>query len=298
MKIGEKIKKLRTEKSMTQSELAGNFITRNMLSLIESGSAQPSLTTIEYIANRLNVPAGILISDNEDEYFYRRTSQIQNVRRAYAAGDHRICLDLCNKLSDDVNDDELLLIRAECYLGIAKEEFLKGQLKSAVLTFDKAFEISSKTVYNTSHIEAEAAVYCLYMRSLSPLLHADCIDSSIPLGLSENDPFCRYARIAMTIDEQGKSSADIAEDYLASCADNDVYIGHIRALYCMINNNHQKALEIILGLINGEKTIPSPLMYAFFRDLEICCRETGDFKGAYEYAGAKVVTLERLLLDS
>lgn len=297
MRIGEKIKKLRTEKSMTQSELAGGFITRNMLSLIESGSAQPSLTTIEYIAKRLNVPTGILVSDDDDEYFYRRTALVQNIRRAYAAGDHRICLDLCDKLSDDVDDDELLLIRSECYLGVAKEEFLKGQLKSAVSTFDKSCETASKTVYNTSHIESEAKVYCLYMRSLSPLLYADCVDSQIHLGLSESDPFCRYARAAMSIDEQGSSNA-IADDYLSLKVDNDVYTDHIRALYCMINNDHQKALNIISELINGKRTVPSPLMYTLFRDLEICCRETGDFKGAYEYAGAKVVTLERLLLEN
>ena len=46
MKIGEKIKKLRTAKLMTQSDLVGNEITRNMLSRIENGAANPSLETI------------------------------------------------------------------------------------------------------------------------------------------------------------------------------------------------------------------------------------------------------------
>ncbi len=39
MTIGEKIKKIRTAKLMTQSELAGSEITRNMLSRIENGFA-------------------------------------------------------------------------------------------------------------------------------------------------------------------------------------------------------------------------------------------------------------------
>jgi transcriptional regulator with XRE-family HTH domain len=56
MEIGSKIKKLRTAKLMTQAELAGPQITRNMLSQIENGSALPSLSTIVYIAERLNVP--------------------------------------------------------------------------------------------------------------------------------------------------------------------------------------------------------------------------------------------------
>ena len=43
MNIGKKIKKLRTSKLMTQSELAGSEITRNMLSRIENDAASPSL---------------------------------------------------------------------------------------------------------------------------------------------------------------------------------------------------------------------------------------------------------------
>ena len=56
LEIGEKIKTLRQSKRMTQAELSGDQITRNMLSLIENGSALPSLPTIIYIAERLNVP--------------------------------------------------------------------------------------------------------------------------------------------------------------------------------------------------------------------------------------------------
>ena len=50
MKIGEKIKSVRASKMMTQAELAGDGITRNMLSKIENGTALPSLTTLLYFA--------------------------------------------------------------------------------------------------------------------------------------------------------------------------------------------------------------------------------------------------------
>ena len=62
MEIGEKIKMLRTAKLMTQKELAGSEITRNMLSRIENGAAQPSLDTLRYIAKKLNVSAGFLLA--------------------------------------------------------------------------------------------------------------------------------------------------------------------------------------------------------------------------------------------
>ncbi len=295
MRPGEKIKKLRIEKSMTQSELAGSFITRNMLSLIESGTAQPSLQTITYLAQRLNVPAGILVADDEDDYFYRRLSSMQNIRRAYSAGNYRICLDLCRKLSDGAHDDELSLIRAECHLGIAKEEFSQGHLKAATALFDQACEIAGETVYNTSHIEAEAAVYCSYMRSLSQSLFADCTDNGAPYEMSVNDRFCRYATVIGALMNGEKADTDA---YLASASENEVYARHVRATLCMASRDHAKAHDIMLGILNGNEEVPSPLMYVLFRDLEVCCREIGDFKGAYEYAGAKVVMLERLLSDN
>ena len=72
MNIGQKIKKIRTEKLMTQNELVGNEITRNMLSQIENGSANPSLTTVQYIAKKLGVPAGYLLSEGDEEFFTTR----------------------------------------------------------------------------------------------------------------------------------------------------------------------------------------------------------------------------------
>ena len=57
--IGEKIKRLRCAKLMTQSELVGGEITRNMLSRIENGAAQPSLDTLRYIAKKLNKSAKV-----------------------------------------------------------------------------------------------------------------------------------------------------------------------------------------------------------------------------------------------
>ena len=72
MHIGEKIKQLRQAKLMTQAELAGNHITRNMLSSIEHGTALPSLPTAIYIAERLNVPVGYLLADKGEELAYRK----------------------------------------------------------------------------------------------------------------------------------------------------------------------------------------------------------------------------------
>ncbi len=287
MKIGEKIKKFRTEKSMTQSELAGSFITRNMLSLIESGSAQPSLPTVEYIAKRLNVPLGILVSDDDGEYFYRRMQAMENIHRTFESKNYRICLSLCESMADSrVKDNELNLIRAECLLEIAKEEFSSGHLKIACDMFDRAVEMAHCSNYNTLHIEAEATVYCNYMKELSPTLYSENIENTeAPTGLAGGDDFCRYLSALKDVENCQNSFK------------NGIYSLLINIKSLLSEKKHAEAMQAIFELLNGSENISVPIMYDLFCELEICCREVGDFKGAYEYSGAKVIMLEKLLSE-
>lgn len=61
MTLGQKIKTARLERGMTQKELAGDAITRNMLSKIENDAATPSVRTLEHLAHTLDLPAGYFL---------------------------------------------------------------------------------------------------------------------------------------------------------------------------------------------------------------------------------------------
>ena len=61
--LGRRLKAARLAKKMTQSDVVGDFITRNMLSQIESGSATPSMKTLEYLAGVLEIPMERLLAD-------------------------------------------------------------------------------------------------------------------------------------------------------------------------------------------------------------------------------------------
>ena len=76
--IGKKIKARRTELSITQAALAGDKISRNMLSLIESGSAMPSIETAEYIAQKLNLPLSYLFSEGENILPFEKMEKIDH----------------------------------------------------------------------------------------------------------------------------------------------------------------------------------------------------------------------------
>jgi transcriptional regulator with XRE-family HTH domain len=65
--LGKKIRQLRLDRKITQQELVGDFITRNMLSQIENDVAMPSMKTLQYLADVLEIPLSYLV-DNESDF--------------------------------------------------------------------------------------------------------------------------------------------------------------------------------------------------------------------------------------
>ena len=65
--LGERIKHLRKQKKMTLAELAGDRLTKGMLSLIENGKAQPSMESLRYIAERVGVEVSSLLDEGNIE---------------------------------------------------------------------------------------------------------------------------------------------------------------------------------------------------------------------------------------
>ena len=63
MELGEKIRKARLEAGLSQRQLCGEEITRNMLSLIEHGNAKPSMKTLRCLAQRLGKPISYFLED-------------------------------------------------------------------------------------------------------------------------------------------------------------------------------------------------------------------------------------------
>jgi Predicted transcriptional regulators len=65
--VGEKIKTLRKELNMTQSQLAGEEMTKSMLSQIENNVSNPSMKTLQYIAKVLNRPISYFLEDERED---------------------------------------------------------------------------------------------------------------------------------------------------------------------------------------------------------------------------------------
>ena len=291
MDIGNKIRQLRTEKLMTQSELAGSEITRNMLSQIENGIALPSISTVIYLAKRLGVSAGFLLADENDNFIYKKTATMKNIKKAFTDKSFEICRDLC--LSElDETDDEIKYILACCSINLAIENVCDGKLRRACEEIDGAILHSESTIYDTVSVRNCAYVLLNFMRDISPTL--DCVEiyediSNKTYTVSAFDnAFCKYIIAIDSLD--------------AECFDKDIpeeklYKMHIEAKKQIAKQNYEGALEILKRLINSEEVPSKILLYLASADLEICCRETDDFRGAYEHSQNKISLLEYMLSD-
>ena len=290
MNIGEKIKKLRTEKMMTQSELSGDQVTRNMLSLIEKGRAVPSLQTLSYIASRLNVSTAFLLADEAEEQMLKKGSEIFDVRLAFKNKNYRICLELCKKLGSDA-DDEIKLIMAESALAVAKEELSDDRVRESWALLDDAVLYSLGTVYPTKHIESMAGVLFSYLGELSPSLvsenmDVDQVDFEQAKAICSGDELCSYI-IALNNVESGALSVPNFK--------SEAYQQHLLCKVLMRDGEYEKAYRVLNDILRMDERLPGVILYHVFNDLEECCINLGNSKSARAYSFEKVSQLERML---
>ena len=290
MNIGEKIKKLRTEKMMTQSELSGDQVTRNMLSLIEKGKAVPSLQTLSYIASRLNVSTAFLLADEAEEQMLKKGSEISDIRLAFKNQNYRICLELCKRFDSD-SDDEIKLIMAESALAVAKEEINSDRVRPAWALLDEAVLFSLGTVYPTKHIEAKAGVLFSYLGELSPSLvsenmEVDQVDLQQAMAFCSDDELCRYIIALKTLDRQRAKTPEFK---------NEAYQQHVRCKKLMLDGEYEKAHSVLNDILRIDERLSGVMLYHIFNDLEECCINLGNPKSARTYSFEKVTQLERIL---
>jgi len=86
MELGEKLRIARQEAGLSQRQLCGEEITRNMLSLIEHGNAKPSMDTLRYLAGRLGKPVSFFL--DEEAVVSPNQETMRRAREAYRKGNH------------------------------------------------------------------------------------------------------------------------------------------------------------------------------------------------------------------
>lgn len=160
--LGKKIKEARLAKKMTQSDVAGDFITRNMLSQIESGAANPSLKTLEYLTSVLDIPIHVLLPDEKtaerEETENALFERLAELKRLFFEEDYTAAVKAAEGLLDTELYDEACALTARSYINIAMNAEKENDFSRAADCAEKAYEYADKGIYASRDAKTAAAL--------------------------------------------------------------------------------------------------------------------------------------------
>ena len=276
MTLGNKIRTLRLTKRLTQSEVAENIITRNMLSAIESDRALPSLDTLYQIAKRLDIPVAYLISDDEDITLYKKNELIGNIRKAFSEKNYDECISLIDEIGSV--DDELAYIMAYSGFEIGVKMAKNGSFTKAEAYFNLALMHSCQTVYDTSLITCKIPLYMSFVKNVNaPLLEFDIEAFKLATEKAVEYEFFKY----------------VSNDYDYHYK-NEWFLRHINAKVKMKERKYYDAITILLEIAESKSVFEynAYMMYNVYSDLDKCYKQVYDFENAYRYAEKRISLLE------
>lgn len=258
MELGQRLRQARQAAGLSQRQLCGDTITRNMLSQIENGTARPSMQTLAVLAERLGKPLSWFLDENT--VLSGNTEQIRQGREALAAGTPLLPVLKDYAAPDPVYDPEYRFL---LWTGLLREA-------EAALDTDRPI-YARELLHRAEALEQEAPLAAfpeLSVRRLALLYRAE--------------PTHRIA--FPSLDSQLLLRAEAAEDpvraaaLLDACEDRESPRWNFLRGKCHTSAGCWAEAEQCLH--KAEAVYPketAPL-------LERCCKEQGDYRGAYFYA--------------
>ena len=161
--LGKRIKEARLARKMTQSDVVGDFITRNMLSQIESGNATPSVKTLTYLAKVLQLPVNYLLPDELETFddsenaADKEISDLIRMKNAFRRGDYEEAAAIALPFSESgsIVYDEACAILAMSHLELAKAA---KDPKEGMSHADKAQTYADKGIFAKRAVKASAVL--------------------------------------------------------------------------------------------------------------------------------------------
>ena len=260
MDMGRRFRRARLEAGLSQSQLCENVVSRNMLSQIESGTARPSLATLEILAQRLQKPVGYFFG--EDSQVSGERTQAEEAWKAYRQGDSQKAAKILNGQENPDQFQDIPVLRALILLDLTQQALEEkrnryaGELLRQVL----------KEVQNMEPLKRKA----LLLQGRLEGQPADPICRELP---SLDQELLLRARAALE-----QKDGDRACQLLEAAEDRqDPQWAMLRGKACLLQGHFKNAARYFH---QAEKAFPeeaSPY-------LEQCYRELEDYKQAYFYA--------------
>ena len=151
MDLGQKIRQARLDAGLSQRQLCGDTITRNMLSQIENGTARPSMDTLACLAARLERPIGYFL----DEQVSSNLDIMTQARNAYARADYDALSEILQGYHepDAAFDAEHALLKLLKLLAQAEKAVAENHLGHAWQLLEEAN--AQQTCYRTPLLEQQ-----------------------------------------------------------------------------------------------------------------------------------------------
>lgn len=265
MELGKRLKQARLEMGLSQRQLCGEEITRNMLSQIENGSAKPSMATLEYLAKRLNKSISYFL---EEQVVASVNQQVMvQARQAFSQQDYRQASALLETYRgpDSLFDEEKYLLEALTKIALARQSFEGGKPVYAQTLLEQAKQAGERTIYYTAATQRQR-ILALYQ--IQPQLAAE-LESQLPQD--DREQLLR-AEAALAAKDYSRCARILDSEQSLSCRWQ-----LLRGQAALGLADYQGATEYFL---RAEGIYPLQCAQA----LETCYREMGDYKNAYLYA--------------
>ena len=260
MELGEKIRQARVEKGLSQRELCGEEITRNMLSLIENGAAKPSMKTLQYLAGRLGKSVGFFLEEKETASPNQEV--MESARRLYREGDFAgAARNLADyREPDPVFDPEKGILWALVHQELAQQAICQGRRIYAMELLDKA---RVDAAYLGEELEKKRLLLVGRLGGQKVAEQLPNLDEELLLRgkeALEAGALCRAVRLLEAVENQKAPRWQWLR--------GEVYIAQ---------KKYKNAARCFHG---AEREMPREAA----EKLEVCYRELEDYKKAYEYA--------------
>ena len=258
MELSQKLKQARLDAGLSQKALCGDRITRNMLSQIENGSARPSMDTLKYLAAQLGKPISYFLEDDAV------TSPNQEIMAKARRADPSDALHLLGQYQapDPTFDHERWLLEALVCLALAESALEQGKPAYARNLLERAEIAGSRTPYYTADNER--------CRLLLAYRAGEVVQPEVLPDLTEE--LLLRAEAALSKKEYARCEA-----YLHAAITRNARFHWLNGSLLFAQQKFSQAkISFESAWDYDPKTCCSRL--------EDCCRETGDFAGAYFYA--------------
>ena len=158
MELGKRIKESRLAAGLSQRQLCGDVITRNMLSQIENGSARPSMDTLQFLASQLGKSVGYFLE--EDTIQSPNPQVMADARDAYSQRKYDLVLQILERFQapDPLFEQEQRYLAALASLAQAEAYMATADATAAVNLLEN---IHRGSIYYRADMEQKRRILLL-----------------------------------------------------------------------------------------------------------------------------------------